>query len=233
MIFRKLGGRIVNYLRPKIHIFLKLVQSLSIFFIRRQHSKLIALTVRNLGLFRLPLKVETAANYQLLLLVRKVSRKFRFFLRKMLLAICFSNPEIFINMKQRKLSPLTRQFMSIVIPQLAVALLGRNVVQSMRLLLAHLFFYHLPTTTSLMGLSCGMPATTSKTVMLHTNRIFRLFERKAHLFTPEYISIEIFTKNLGCLVIDFILRINHNHIFRSSFVEDLPYNLRMTRINEH
>lgn len=233
MIFSELRGRIVDYLCPKIDIFLKLVQSLSIFFIRRQHSKLIALTMRNLGLFRLPLKVETAANNQLLLLVRKVSRKFRFFLREMFLPICLSNPEIFINMKQGKLSPLTGQFMSVVIPQLAVALLGRDVVQSMRLLLAHLFFDHLPTTARLMGLSRCMPAATPKTVMLHTNSVFCLFERKTHLFTSEYISIEIFTEYLGCLVIDFILRVNHNHIFRSSLVKDLPYYLRMTRINEN
>lgn len=51
VIFSKLRSRVVDDLRSEIHIFLQLIQRLSVILINWQHLKLVALTMRNLWFF--------------------------------------------------------------------------------------------------------------------------------------------------------------------------------------
>lgn len=150
----------------------------------------------------------------------------------MLFSCGLFDPKIFVDMKERKLCPFACKFMSIMIPHLAIAFFWRDMVQSMGFLLAHLFFYHLPPTARLMCFSGGMPAAASKAIVLHTDGVLCLFEWKSNLLSSEDISVEILTENLCCLIIDFVLRIDHNDIFSSNLIKYLTNNLRMTGINE-
>lgn len=123
--------------------------------------------------------------------------------------------------------------MSIVIPHLADTFLRRNMVKPMCLLLSNFLFYHLPSTSYFMCFSGRMPTAASKAIMFHSYSILCLFERKSNPFSSKYISIEIFTKDLCCLVINFILRIDHYDILGSDLIKDLTYDLRMARIDEN
>lgn len=189
--------------------------------------------MRYLRLFWLSLKIKAAANNKFLLLVRKICWKFRFLLWEMLLSRCFFNPEIFVNMKQRKLGPLACQLMPVVISHLTDALLWRNMIESMCLLLSNLLFNRLPTTSYFMGLPCCMPTTTSKTIMLHSYGIFGFFKWKSYFLSSKYVSIEVLAKYLCGFIVNFILGIDHYNILGSNFIKYLSYNLRMTRIDKN
>ena len=103
----------------------------------------------------------------------------------------------------------------------------------MGLLLSDFFFDHLPSASCFMSLFSRMSTTTAKTIVLHSNSIFSLFKGKAYFLTSKNISIEIFTENLSCFIIDFILRINHDHILSPDFIKYFPDDLRMTWINKN
>jgi hypothetical protein len=123
--------------------------------------------------------------------------------------------------------------MPIVVPHLTNAFLRRNMIKPMGLLLSHFFFYHFPSASHFVGFSGCMPTTASKTIMLHSNCILCFFEGKSHFFSSKYITIEVFTKDLSRLIINFVLRINHNNIFCSNLIKYLTNDLRMARINEY
>ena len=123
--------------------------------------------------------------------------------------------------------------MTIMVSKLAATFLWRNMIKSMSLLLSYFFFDHLPSTSCFMSLFCWMSTATTKAVMLHSYSVFCLFKGKTDFFTSKDISVEVFAENLGCLIVYFILRINHDHILRTCFIKYFADDLWMTWVNKN
>lgn len=106
------------------------------------------------------------------------------------------------------------------------------MVKPMGLLLSYFFFDHLPSASRFVCFSGCVSAAASKAVVLHSYGVLCLFEGKSNLLSSEYVSIEILAEYLCSFVINFILRIDHDNIFRTNFVEDLADYLRMAGVDE-
>lgn len=103
----------------------------------------------------------------------------------------------------------------------------------MGLLLSNLSLYDLPSAAGLMSLSCCVSAAAPKTIVFHSNSVLCLLERETHFFPSKDIPIEIFAKYLGSLIINFILRINHDDILGPSFKKNLTDDLRVAGVNKN
>lgn len=69
--------------------------------------------------------------------------------------------------------------------------------------------------------------------MLDFDIVLGFLEGEADFLASEDVPIEIFTEYLGSLVINFILRVNHDAILGTCLEKYSTNNLRMARVYEY
>ena len=78
-----------------------------------------------------------------------------------------------------------------------------------------------------------MPAATSNTIMFHSHCDLGLPKGVAHPIPSENHTIEVLTENLSSLIIDLILRVNHDDILGPTLIKDPTDSFRVTAVDEY
>jgi hypothetical protein len=78
-----------------------------------------------------------------------------------------------------------------------------------------------------------MSAAATRAIMLYFYIILSLFKCHTNFLTSEDVSVKILTENLSSLIINFVLGVNHNTIFSSSFEEHFANYLRVARVYKY
>lgn len=154
--------------------------------------------------------------------------------------LAVGDAEVVVDVEEGLAGPLAGEFVSIEMLELTLTQIRRHMKQLMLLqllLLIHLphpFPNHLqPPTIHLMFLLRRMPTTTSKRVMFHLHPLLSLDKRLLHFLSTEYISVEMLTEYLGCLVLDSILGVDGDDVTDAHLEEGLTHALGVAAVDEY
>lgn len=136
-------------------------------------------------------------------------------------------------MEKGELGPLAGEVVLVQVSQLTGALLGRDVVHLVGLHFAHRGTDLEPSAVGLVLLSRSMPAAAPRTVMLDFDVILGLLESHPYFFAPENVAIEVFAEDLCCLIVNFVLRVDHDAVLGSCLIEDATDDLRVAAVDKY
>ncbi len=155
--------------------------------------------------------VEATTNYKVIR--RQVAWEFMSLNGKSFSSPIFDS-KIIVNVEKCLFRPLTTPFMPIHMLEITYTKLRRNMEQLMLLnsfliidqITVGTFLNHLhPSAIKFVFFFGRMTTTTSKRIMFKFDSFFSFNKSILNLFTTKYVTIKVFTKNLGRLIFNCIL----------------------------
>ena len=231
MVLSEVRGRVVGNRSAEGHALLQVVEALCFLLVLGQHFELVALAVGDHLLLAFPLEVETTANHELLR-VGKVGGELLGFLRKNG-SVLGGDAEVLVDLEESVLGPLAGQLVPVEVAHVACALFRRHVKQFMGLDHPHLLCGLQPQTPLFVLLPRGVPAAATQAVVLEPYCHLGLPEGVTNLLAPENHTVEVFAKYLSGLVIDLVLRVDHDDILGPALVEYAADGLGVAAVDEY